>query len=95
MKTDYGVDAPGVIRNLLLVAVAGSLIWITARLGWWSGNIGGAGVILPLSHIAPQIARVLKPGGEAIIDDIRHGREYAASFAANGCTSRSSRPRRR
>jgi len=33
--------------------------------------------------------RVLKPGGEAIIDDIRHGREYAESFAANGCTSRS------
>jgi ubiquinone/menaquinone biosynthesis C-methylase UbiE len=225
MKTpDYGIDAPGVIRNLLLVAVAGFLIWITARMGWWSGNIGGAGVILPLSHIAPwpaascllmaiwmlydskigkmrtreqlldnhrwtgservldvgcgrglmlvgaakrlttgtasgidlwqaedlsgnrpeatmqnaeaegvaervdvqtadmrkipfpdatfdvivscsaihnvydaagrrqaigEIARVLKPGGEAIIDDIRHGREYAESFAASGCTSRS------
>jgi ubiquinone/menaquinone biosynthesis C-methylase UbiE len=225
MKTpDYGIDAPGVIRNLLLVTVAGFLIWITARLGWWSGNIGGGGVILPLSHIAPwpaagcflmamwmlydskigkmrererlldnhqwtgservldvgcgrglmlvgaakrlttgaasgidlwqaedlsgnrpeatmqnaeaegvadrvdvqtadmrkipfpdatfdvivscsaihnvydaagrrqaigEIARVLKAGGEAIIDDIRHGREYAQSFAANGCTSRS------
>ena len=36
-----------------------------------------------------EIARVLKPGGEAIIDDIRHGREYAESFAAHGCTSRS------
>lgn len=36
-----------------------------------------------------EIARVLKPGGSAIIDDIRHGREYAAAFAANGCTSRS------
>jgi len=36
-----------------------------------------------------EIARVLKPGGEAVIDDIRHGREYAASFAANGCTSKS------
>jgi ubiquinone/menaquinone biosynthesis C-methylase UbiE len=223
-KPDYGVDAPGVIRNLLLVAVAGFLIWLTARLGWWSGNLAGFGVVLPLSHIAPwpagscflmalwmtwdskigkmrareklldavpftgnarvldvgcgrglmlvgaakrlttgtasgidlwqaedlsgnrpeatmenaaregvadrvdvqtadmrkipfpdstfdvivscsaihniydapgrrqaiaEIARVLKPGGEAVIDDIRHGREYAASFAANGCTSRS------
>jgi len=223
-KPDYGVDAPGVIRNLLIVAVAGVLIWLTARLGWWSGNIGGFGVILPLSHIAPwpaascflmaiwmlydskigkmrnreqlldavkwtgservldvgcgrglmlvgaakrlttgkasgidlwqaedlsgnrpeatmenaeaegvadrvdvqtadmrkipfpdatfdvivscsaihniydaagrreaiaEIVRVLKPGGGAVIDDIRHGREYAASFAANGCTSRS------
>jgi ubiquinone/menaquinone biosynthesis C-methylase UbiE len=36
-----------------------------------------------------EIARVLKPGGEAVIDDIRHGREYGESFAANGCTSRS------
>jgi arsenite methyltransferase len=225
MRTpDYGVDAPSVIRNLLLVPAMAFLVWLSAWLGWWSGNIGGGGVILPLSHIAPwpaagcflmamwmlydskigkmrererlldnhrwtgservldvgcgrglmlvgaakrlttgtasgidlwqaedlsgnrreatmenaeaegvadrvdvqtadmrkipfpdatfdvivscsaihnvydaagrrqaigEIARVLKAGGEAIIDDIRHGREYAQSFAANGCTSRS------
>jgi arsenite methyltransferase len=225
MKTpDYGIDAPSVIRNLLLVPALGFLIWLTAWLGWWSGNLTGFGVNLPLSHIVPwpaascflmalwmiydskigkmrtreqlldnhrwtgservldvgcgrglmligaakrlttgtasgidlwqaedlsgnrpeatiknaeaegvadrvdvqtadmrkipfpdatfdvivscsaihnvydaagrrqaigEIARVLKPGGEAIIDDIRHGREYATSFAASGCTSRS------
>lgn len=33
-----------------------------------------------------EIARVLKPGGRAVIDDIRHGREYAARFADRGCT---------
>ena len=27
-----------------------------------------------------EIARVLKPGGQAVIDDIRHGREYAAQL---------------
>ena len=32
-----------------------------------------------------EIARVLKPGGQAVIDDIRHGREYAAAFSASGC----------
>jgi ubiquinone/menaquinone biosynthesis C-methylase UbiE len=32
-----------------------------------------------------EIARVLKPGGRAVVDDIRHGREYAAAFAAAGC----------
>jgi SAM-dependent methyltransferase len=223
-KPDYGVDAPGVIRNLLIVAVAGFLIWLTARLGWWSGDLSAYGIHLPLAVIAPwpaatcflmavwmlwdskigkfrnreqlldnhhwtgnervldvgcgrglmlvgaakrlttstasgidlwqaedlsgnrpeatmenaqlegvadrvdvqtadmrkipfpdatfdvvvscsaihniydaagrrqaiaEIARVLKSGGEAVIDDIRHGREYADAFAANGCTSRS------
>ena len=33
-----------------------------------------------------EIARVLKPGGQALIDDIRHEKEYRATFAANGCT---------
>jgi SAM-dependent methyltransferase len=33
-----------------------------------------------------QIARVLKPGGYALIDDIRHGREYARNFSEHGCT---------
>jgi arsenite methyltransferase len=33
-----------------------------------------------------EIARVLKRGGRAVIDDIRHGREYAAAFSAAGCT---------
>jgi arsenite methyltransferase len=32
-----------------------------------------------------EIARVLKPGGCALIDDIRHAGDYAATFAANGC----------
>jgi ubiquinone/menaquinone biosynthesis C-methylase UbiE len=33
-----------------------------------------------------QIARVLKPGGQALIDDIRHHREYVAAFAEHQCT---------
>jgi SAM-dependent methyltransferase len=32
-----------------------------------------------------EIARVLKPGGQALIDDIRHHGEYARTFAASGC----------
>jgi len=52
-KADYGVDAPGVIRNLFLVAILGFVIWLTAGLGWWSGDLAGFGVRLPLSHIAP------------------------------------------
>lgn len=33
-----------------------------------------------------EIARVLKPGGRALIADIRHHREYARTFAENGCS---------
>lgn len=36
-----------------------------------------------------EIARVMKPGASAVIDDIRHGHEYADAFAANGCSSTS------
>ena len=33
-----------------------------------------------------EIARVLKPGGTVLIEDIRHMREYAAALRAGGCT---------
>lgn len=36
-----------------------------------------------------EIARVLRPGGRAVIDDIRHGREYARAFEECGCAVRS------
>lgn len=37
------------------------------------------------SRAIAEICRVLKPGGRALIDDIRHGAEYAAALAANHC----------
>jgi SAM-dependent methyltransferase len=38
-RADYGIDAPKVVRNLLLAAVAGLLVWLSASVGLWSGNI--------------------------------------------------------
>ena len=35
-----------------------------------------------------EIARVMKPGGRAVIEDIRHHRQYANTFSQNGCTIR-------
>jgi len=47
------------------------------------GNLYSAG---DQAKAIVQIARVLKPGGQALIDDIRHHREYVATFAEHGCT---------
>ncbi len=48
MKPDYGIDAPGVIRNLFLAAAAGLALFGTAAAGLWSGvlfhiNLAGMG----------------------------------------------------
>jgi len=41
---DYGIDAPGVVRNLFLVAAAGFALDLTARFGLWSGVIAHIGI---------------------------------------------------
>ena len=38
-RPDYGIDAPGVVRNLFLVGAIGWLVWGTAALGLWSGQL--------------------------------------------------------
>ncbi|HKO56545.1 MAG TPA: class I SAM-dependent methyltransferase [Thermoanaerobaculia bacterium] len=52
MRANYGIDAPGVIRNLLLVTVIGLLLWGTAAAGLWSGFLGNA-------HVRINIARTV------------------------------------
>src|SRR5262245_53044640 len=41
---DYGLDAPGVVRNLALAGTAGLLVWLTAALGLWSGVVAHVGL---------------------------------------------------
>ncbi len=38
-RPDYGIDAPGVVRNLLLAGAACLAIWAAAALGFWSGRL--------------------------------------------------------
>lgn len=45
-KPDYGIDAPGVIRNLLIAAVAGCAAHLTTQLGLWSGIIAHVNLAL-------------------------------------------------
>lgn len=39
-RPDYGIDAPGVVRNLLLVGIAGLVLRVGVAAGLWSGVIG-------------------------------------------------------
>jgi ubiquinone/menaquinone biosynthesis C-methylase UbiE len=48
---EYGIDAPGVIRNLLAVGGIGLIVWATKTLGFWSGNI-----VIPVSDTAITFA---------------------------------------
>lgn len=38
-RADYGLDAPNVVRNLILGAFGGFLLWGSAKLGLWSGQL--------------------------------------------------------
>jgi ubiquinone/menaquinone biosynthesis C-methylase UbiE len=38
-KPDYGIDAPGVVRNLFLAGAAGLLLWASRAAGLWSGVV--------------------------------------------------------
>jgi arsenite methyltransferase len=58
-KVDYGVDAPGVIRNLVLIGVAGLAVWTSVWLHLWSGeiilNVAGTGFVAGSACIAMSL----------------------------------------
>lgn len=53
-KAEYGIDAPGVVRNLFVVAAMSMALYLSARLGLWSGAI--ARVDVAHSVIWPGLA---------------------------------------
>ncbi len=52
MKADYGLDAPGVVRNLILGSIAGFALYASVLLGFWSGTVTLGPVTLGLSGMA-------------------------------------------
>jgi ubiquinone/menaquinone biosynthesis C-methylase UbiE len=50
-RPDYGLDAPGVVRNLFLAGGLGLAIWATAAAGLWSGQVGPV-VVAPMGLAA-------------------------------------------
>ncbi len=59
-SADYGLDAPKVVRNLLLAGALGLLIWGTAALKLWSGEL----VVGPIAGVVLRFPAVgaLWPG---------------------------------
>lgn len=51
---DYGIDAPGVVRNLFVIGAVGWLVWGSVVLGLWSGQL-----VIPL----PGLRLVFPPAG--------------------------------
>jgi arsenite methyltransferase len=54
---DYGIDAPGVVRNLFIAGAVGLTVWGTAVLGLWTGEFAleFSGVKLIFSLVGPGI----------------------------------------
>jgi hypothetical protein len=98
-RLDYGIDAPGVIRNLFIVAAAGLGLYFSARLGLWSGvigpiNLGNSGIWPGLACGAMGFWMIYdsrdrtraEARGRVLIHDIRHVREYGTALAGQGLT---------
>jgi arsenite methyltransferase len=59
VRADYGLDAPGVVRNLVLVSAAGLAAFISIALGFWSGRIPlGGNVVLDVSSMTLAVGLV-------------------------------------
>jgi arsenite methyltransferase len=55
-RANYGLDAPGVVRNLLLVAIIGLGVFVSVATRLWPGQIPlGGGVVLEVSSMALAI----------------------------------------
>lgn len=63
LRADYGIDAPNVVRNLILGGVAGLLLWGSTRFGLWSGAftipLGAQMLRIAVGDIGPVLALVL------------------------------------
>jgi SAM-dependent methyltransferase len=53
---DYGLDAPGVVRNLFIAAGAGLLTWLTVAAHLWSGVLDLGPLRFPLARIGLGVA---------------------------------------
>jgi arsenite methyltransferase len=64
-RADYGLDAPGVVRNLVVATVIGLAVFLSAKAGIWSGQLPiGPHAVIDLTFTSFAVA--LGCGGMAI-----------------------------
>ena len=57
-RADYGIDAPGVVRNLVLVGLAGLAVWASVALQLWPGSFHIGPVTIELAGMPLTVAVV-------------------------------------
>lgn len=98
-KEDLSGNSPEVpLKNAELEGVAGRVSVETADMRRLPFDDGSFDVVVSRAAIhnlysaadraaaIREIARVLRPGGRALISDIRHHQEYARTFVQSGCS---------
>jgi SAM-dependent methyltransferase len=50
-RPDYGLDAPGVVRNFLLVGAVGVVVIVLHGLGVWTARHWSAALLMPLEYL--------------------------------------------
>jgi len=50
-RADYGLDAPGVVRNLVIAACSAWGVFLSSALGLWSGVVGPTESVMEVRRI--------------------------------------------
>jgi SAM-dependent methyltransferase len=100
-SADYGLDAPGVVRNLFLVAGAGLVLVILRATGIWPGvlraSLGGVTLVFPLASMGAWAGAGCLAMGAWMVWSSRSGkvRDRERLLDAIPWTGRRARARRR
>lgn len=56
IKPDYGLDAPGAVRNLLIAATVGFLLFLSIKLHLWSGTLAFGQFVFNVTRMSLGVA---------------------------------------
>lgn len=74
VSPDYGLDAPGAVRNLFIASAAGLLLYLAYRTHLWSGNLTLGSVGLRLAPMCLSVGLVSGLMGAWMVWDSKYGK---------------------